>query len=578
MPAPFPRECPEKVRVAQATALMGRSRAVAGSIVCVMAVAVGMQVQTGFGWLALVWHTAMGVLAWLSRRGRRGQAPADAAAQPGVRHAPAFAGAYGTCWGVGLVAWAPSLGPQLATLAVAVALAQPVYAVAAFYFMPAAVIAFALPLFAASFLVAARDLSQPASAIAVALIAAHGAGSLWLLRSNWDHFIQMVDLDADKARLAEMLQEQKEIAERAVHLKSRFLASASHDLSQPMHAISLYLSGLSELELPGRARRAVEDARECARDLGDMFRSLLDISRLDAQQAVPKLGVFCIATVLSRVEKEFKPLAQARGVRLRVRACTEHVYSDPMMAERIVLNFVSNAVRHAKGGRVYVACGVQGQALRVAVYDNGVGIPESQQAAIFDEYHRLDRRDHLEHGGGLGLGLAIVRRLAQTLHVPVIVRSAPGRGSMFAVELPLVQVAGAARESGQGEASLAGKQVVLIDDEPSVLEAASFILEKGGCTVVKALSQQAAFEALASSQRVPDAIVCDYELGQQCKGPDVIQMLREEFNCDIPALLVTGDTGGGSAEARAREMQLPILFKPLEAAALRRSVAAVLRT
>src|SRR5205823_969437 len=147
--------------------------------------------------------------------------------------------------------------------------------------------------------------------------------------------------------------------------------------------------------------------------------------------------------------------------------------------------------------------------------------------------------------------------------VPVVVRSAPGRGSMFAVDLPLAHLTTGEHEPAQAEAALAGKLVVLVDDEPSILLAASFILEKAGCSVISACSGQEALDLLAASSRVPDAVICDYELNEGHKGPEVIQALREEFNCDIPAMLVTGDTGGGPLEGLARDMGLPLLYKPL---------------
>jgi CheY-like chemotaxis protein len=248
------------------------------------------------------------------------------------------------------------------------------------------------------------------------------------------------------------------------------------------------------------------------------------------------------------------------------------------MVERIVLNFVSNAVRHTSGGRVLVGCRVRGRSLRVAVYDTGKGIPEAQQQVIFDEFHRLDASRPQDHTGGLGLGLAIVRRLAQALRLPVVVRSTPGRGSMFAVDLPLVHVARYRPEVAVPGARLSGRLVVVVDDEPSILLAASFMLETSGCEVIGARSGKEAMASLAGSMRIPDFIICDYELGDTRTGCDVIRDLREEFNCDIPALLVTGSTAGGRADKSARELGVTVLYKPLEAAALKSSLEELLIT
>lgn len=249
------------------------------------------------------------------------------------------------------------------------------------------------------------------------------------------------------------------------------------------------------------------------------------------------------------------------------------------MVERIALNFVSNAVRYTPvGRRVLVACRVRSRALRLAVYDTGKGIAESDQQTIFDEFRRLDSSRPRDHTGGLGLGLAIVRRLAQALRLNVLVRSTLGRGSMFAVDLPLVHVSRGRPGVLASEPMLAGRLIVVVDDEPSILLAASFILETAGCEVIGARSGREALLSLASCTRVPDAIICDHELNDKHYGSDVIRHLREEFNCDIPALLVTGNTAGGMAEKSARELGISVLYKPLEGAALRSSLEELLTT
>jgi CheY-like chemotaxis protein/anti-sigma regulatory factor (Ser/Thr protein kinase) len=279
------------------------------------------------------------------------------------------------------------------------------------------------------------------------------------------------------------------------------------------------------------------------------------------------------------VEKEFVPLAISRGIQLKVRPCEDHVYSDAVMVERIALNFVSNAVRYTPSGRrVLVACRVRGRALRLAVYDNGKGIAESDQQSIFDEFRRLDSSRPRDHTGGLGLGLAIVRRLAQALRLTVVLQSTLGRGSMFAVDLPLVHVSRGRPQPLVAEPTLAGRLIVVVDDEPSILLAASFILETAGCHVICGRSGPEAMLSLASSTRVPDAIICDHELNDKHNGSDVIRHLREEFNSDIPALLVTGNTAGGMAEKSARELGISVLYKPLEGAVLRSSLEALLTT
>lgn len=578
MTAWFPCQHPEEVRVAQSTVMARQSGSHAATVASMMALGLLAQLHAGFGWAAFTWQCAMVLLAGaaLAAARRAGELPPSAAVSTlRIRKLTLFAGLFGLFWSAGFIAWVPVLSPEVAMMAVGVSAAYTLHAAAAWFFVPSAVLAFCIPLFAASLFVLLSTLQGSAAALAMALMALHAWAGLRLLTRNWTRFTQAIDSEIEKDLLAAMLREQKVIAEKAGQLKSRFLASASHDLRQPMHAIMLYLDGLSEVELPERARAAISDARLCAHDMIEMFRSVLDLSRLDAQQAVPALSVFGMGPVLARVEKDFLPLAASRGVRLKVRPCTDHVYSDPVMVERIALNFVSNAVRHTSGGRVLVACRVRGRSLRLAVYDTGKGIPESEQQAIFDEFRRLEASPQ-DHTGGLGLGLAIVKRLAQALRLPVTVRSTPGKGSMFAVDLPLTHVSRFRPPVEDTKSRLAGRLVVLVDDEPSILMAASFVLEGAGCEVISVRSGQEAFALLEGATRVPDIIICDYELGEKKKGLDVIRELREEFNRDIPAILVTGDTAEGDPGKTAMELGIPVLYKPLEAAALRSSLEELL--
>jgi signal transduction histidine kinase len=570
MAAWFPCQHPEQVRIAQSVGVVGQLRTITACIVGVMVLGLAVQIHSGFGLAALVWQAAMGVLAWRAYSSWRRLCSLPPPSQVSARHINKLtlhSGLFGLCWGIGILAWSLWSPPELAALIIAVSLTFAAYAVAISYFVPAAVVAFSAPLFVASVLAAARVMPGMLAWVSISLIAMHALSTMRLLTVNWKAFARSIDVDVERERLAAMLREQKEIAERTVHQKSRFLASASHDLRQPMHAISLYLDGLSDMDLPERAQHAVGDARICAHDMIDMFRSFLDISRLDAQHAVPVLGVFSVDTVLSRVEKEFLPLARSRGVHLKVRPSGAHVYSDAVMVERMALNFVSNAVRHVNGGRVLVACRIRGKYLRLAVYDNGPGIPEEDQQTIFEEF-RGSGTNAPDRTGGLGLGLAIVKRLAHSLRVPVVVRSTAGRGSMFAIDLPLVHVPHGSREGARVDSVLTGKFVVLVDDEPAILKATSFILERAGCVVASARTSREAIDNLVAGTRVPDAIICDYELNDRIKGPEVIRLLREEFNCDVPALLVTGDTAGGAAERAGRQMEIPVLYKPLEAGSL----------
>lgn len=326
----FACQHPEQVRIAQSTAMVQELGSIAALIISMMALGLAAQAAHGVGWMSfIIWQIVMGTLAYMAEASSislRALPPPEFVSARRLRNLTIAAALCGTCWILGLIEWTLRAHPQLALMAVAVSMTYTVMAVATCYFVPWAVIAFSVPLLAGSVLVALTALHTPVAEIGILLIALHGLVAFRLLRKNWINFARAIDLDVERNRLAAMLQEQKEIAEKAVHLKTRFLASASHDLRQPMHAISLYLDGLAEVDLPERVRLVISDARVCAHDMNDMFRSLLDISRLDANQAVPALSVFSIGAILSRVEKEFLPLAISRGIQLKVRPCEDHVY------------------------------------------------------------------------------------------------------------------------------------------------------------------------------------------------------------------------------------------------------------
>lgn len=353
--------------------------------------------------------------------------------------------------------------------------------------------------------------------------------------------------------------------------KSRFLAAASHDLRQPMHALNLYLGTIAEERLPEQVRTQFNNARQCARSVDDMFRALLDISKLDSGTIQPKVSVFSIALIFEAIKVQFELEAFVKGLTLRVVPSSACLCSDPAMVERILCNLVANAVRYTERGKILVGCRRKGGMLRLAVYDTGPGIAADQQRAIFDEFFQLDNPER-DRTKGLGLGLAIVERLAKLLDAPVTLVSQPGRGSMFAVDLPYASLA----EQAQPPAlqpitvsrNLAGAFIIVIDDEVAILDATRSLLEQWGYSVITAVSGREALDRLAAGNHKPDAIICDYRLRGHENGIDLIHDLRKKFNDDIPALLITGDT----APARIRELDasgLNWLYKPLDTEQLR---------
>ncbi|HXJ53994.1 MAG TPA: ATP-binding protein [Burkholderiales bacterium] len=360
--------------------------------------------------------------------------------------------------------------------------------------------------------------------------------------------------------------------------KSRFLAAASHDLRQPLHALNLFVAQLrTETDPTERARIAAQiDASVTA--MNDLFNALLDISKLDAGALAPNLTRFPIVDLLKQIEATFARAAGDKGLRLRFARSDAWVESDFILLQRILLNLVSNAVRYTDRGGVVVGCRRRGARLRIEIWDSGIGIPKDQWENVFGEFYRLSGPGQ-ERRGGLGLGLAIVERLCRLLDHRVELRSAPGKGSCLAIEAPLVAPQPAAEHVPAPEATTdpaSGKLIVVIDDDALVLDSMRGVLRSWGCFVVAAESGPAALATLNGDERRPDLIISDYRLSDGHGGIATVEKLRQAFGAPIPAFLITGDT----APERLREAGasgLRLLHKPVAPMALRAMLNQLLR-
>jgi two-component system, sensor histidine kinase len=390
---------------------------------------------------------------------------------------------------------------------------------------------------------------------------------------------EFISLRFENSGLIEELRRRKEAAEQANIAKSRFLAAASHDLRQPLHALGLFVQALEESPLANRERQVIGNIRHSVDAMEELFNALLDISRLDAGVVQPCVSTMPLATVFDRVRFEFAPIARQKRVSLTVMKTSVHVVSDPSLLARIVRNFLANAVRYTDRGGVVLGCRRRGKTVRIEVWDTGRGIPPERHSEIFREFYQLENPER-DRRKGLGLGLAIVERLSRLLDHPVELRSAVGKGSMFAITVPLgAQEDYVPIETGPDAAGvfdLSGSLVLVIDDEGAVQEGMAALLRKWQCEVLTAGSGKEMLQQLVTVQRLPDLIICDYRLRAGENGIEVVEMLRNEFNVDIPAVLVTGDT----APDRLRDAEasgLPILHKPLNPARLRTLIANLLR-
>jgi signal transduction histidine kinase len=385
-------------------------------------------------------------------------------------------------------------------------------------------------------------------------------------------------LAANVNRTSEQLGRLYHQLELANLAKSRFLAAASHDLRQPLHALNLFLEQRrSETDQVERSRLEVQiDSAVAA--MNELFNSLLDISKIDAGVLAPSISEFPVDHLLKRIETTFEATAREKGLRLRVVSSRAWVRSDFILLERIMLNLVSNAVRYTDRGGVVVGCRHRNGHLSIDVCDSGIGIPKDQRRNIFGEFYQLDGGEK-DRRGGLGLGLAIVDRLCGILDHPIELTSSVGRGSSFSVSVPSAPAGTAQAPSDLSRAlvdSEHGKLVMVIDDDELVRDGTRGLLKRWGCLVVTAESEDAAMAQLAHPGRRPDLIISDYHLAQGKAGFELIERLRRACGAQIPAFLISGDTAPERLrEASARGYYL--LHKPVLPITLRSVVNQLLK-
>ena len=359
-------------------------------------------------------------------------------------------------------------------------------------------------------------------------------------------------------------------AERANMAKSRFLAAASHDLRQPLHAQVLFLAELKARLHDWEHRDILENLEGSTHSLRQMLNSLLDVSRLDAGVVKPVMGVFPVGQLLRRLQCELEPQMRERGNRFRVVETKYFARSDPALLERILRNLLSNSLRYTTNGSVLLGCRKRRQRLILEVRDSGIGIPAEYLDSIFEEFYQLNNPER-DREKGLGLGLAIVGRLAKLLQHPVRVASRPGHGTVVSLDIPLSEpfALPIAVEAGMRKeySLLAGTMVLVIDDDTSVRNGMIGLLRSWGCESLAVASAQEALTQLKIRNYRPHYILADYRLHDGATGADAIECVQDSLPNRVPAILITGDT----APERLREAEAsgyPLLHKPIEPAQL----------
>jgi signal transduction histidine kinase len=404
--------------------------------------------------------------------------------------------------------------------------------------------------------------------------------SLFYCRINYRSLSETVALRFENVTLVERLEQERDRATAANQAKTRFLAAASHDLRQPIHALGLFTATLAALANKGdvggpEARSLAGRLQAVIGSLGGLLHGLIDVSRLDAGLVPVERRPIALSQLISGLGEQFGAQARDLGVSLHVVTSQAWVDSDPALLKRILDNFLSNALRYAPGGRVLIGCRRRGDSIEIQVVDTGPGIPADQHEAVFEEFTQLHnpQRDRQQ---GMGLGLAIVRRLASLLGHAVTLRSAPGKGSTFAVRVPLAPAAAIISAVIPEQDSTVGRGIMVVDDDPQVLESIAALLSVWGYRtyVAQSLEELCRRHDRAGAPSV-HLIVADYRLGGGVTGLEAINRINAHLGYRVPALIITGDT----SPDRLRELSAighGVLHKPLAPdllqAAIRRAI------
>ncbi len=395
------------------------------------------------------------------------------------------------------------------------------------------------------------------------------------LKLHADELLAQLRIEKEAADAA---RREAEIANRA---KTQFFAAASHDLRQPLHAMGLFAEALRQRANDPEVSQLVTSINESVDALEDLFSELLDITRIDAGGVDVNPVHFEFGELLRKLRLHFEPTAFEKGLGLRLRGGTRVIHADPLLVERILRNLVSNAIRYTEDGTVLVACRARGERMLVQVWDSGAGIAPDQQGRIFEEFYQVARPGELpaHERKGLGLGLATVQRLARLMDAPLTLRSVPGRGSMFQLELPAGRMARSLAPSMSARKvaalTLEGRLIVVVEDEPAVRAGLEVLLAGWGAelAVFDSVAAVAAWSPGAAAQGLrPDLFIVDYRLEEGRDGIEALAILRADFGRGVPAIMVTGSTlSGFEREAQANDFHL--LVKPVLPNKLRAMIA-----
>ncbi|MFZ2649208.1 MAG: hybrid sensor histidine kinase/response regulator [Burkholderiaceae bacterium] len=383
--------------------------------------------------------------------------------------------------------------------------------------------------------------------------------------------LQLSELLVQLRHEKQAAEDARRVAETANRAKTQFFAAASHDLRQPLHAMGLFAQALRERTRDSEVAPLVNSINESVDALESLFSELLDITRIDSAMIEVKPCDFRVGDMLQRLRLHFEPSAFEKGLALRLRGASRIVFADPLLVERIVRNLVANAIRYTEDGTVLVGCRQRGKKVSLQVWDSGCGIAPEEQSRVFDEFYQVRGSASAAPGQrkGLGLGLAIVKRLAEAMGAPLSLRSWPGQGSVFTLELPAGEAHAQAHVASANAAlqslRLEGRRFIIVEDEPAVRAGLEALLLGWGATlrIFDSVSACTAWASgCAADEPAPELLIVDYRLEDGRDGLEALGALRSRFGAATPAIMISGSTMSG-VEAQAQEHDFHLLIKPV---------------
>ncbi len=395
---------------------------------------------------------------------------------------------------------------------------------------------------------------------------------------------QTLQIRYENTHLLKSLKAQTEQAEKANKDKSRFLAAASHDLRQPIHSLSLLASAISPEVTTERGKKILSQIENANQAMLNLLHSLLDMSKLEAGIVKPENRPVHLENIIASLYSEFKPIAEEQGLELRSRTCPFLIKTDPTLLTTIIRNLLQNAIRYTKDGEILIACRKRNNHVYLQVWDTGKGIDEEHLELIFAEYQQLHNPER-DQNKGLGLGLSICQRLATLLDIKIDLKSKVGKGSVFSLQLPILEETilpsftennHPQKVSKDDSNPFENKTLLIIDDNQSVLDAMTSLLENWGCNVLTADSVDTTADIANSTTNQIDAIIADYRLRENTTGVDAINAFCKKVDYKPPSLLITGDT----APEQMHDIEshgLPILHKPIKEPHLKSVISRLLR-